>query len=258
MGDDRCLFGTSNGINENCGLPRDGYAETKVDSLSGKSGESVMVTSAIDINADLAACTAKFCLDENLCCNSCTSGAAFGNVSLTSDTYAIGCHGTNCDYEANCIYYDSEIVTVYGKVVASPDKVVTIEVDDHCRAKPTCTDVGDIDYGVCKMHMGYGVSNGECAPIGGCGSNEHVFYDDYVDCVASCFPPSCDDHSGEFYGNCKMVVGYGVVDGVCSAIGGCNMTDGLFNSMAACEISCGAVGVFGMTTMTNAGYVFSF
>jgi len=55
-----------------------------------------------------------------------------------------------------------------------------------------------------------------------------------------------------------MVVGYGVVDGVCSAIGGCNMTDGLFDSMAACEISCGTVGVGGITTMTNAGYVSSF
>lgn len=249
--DDSCLFGTSNGINDDCGMPRDGYTETNVDSLSGKNGESVMVTQSISINTDLAACTSMFCLDDNLCCNSCTSGAAFGNVSLTSDTYAIGCHGTNCDYEENCIYHDKEIVTVYGKVVATPDNAVTIEVDDHCPAKPRCTDVSDIDFGMCMMFMGYGVADGECVSIGGCGSNEHVFYNDMKECVTSCRSPSCDDHSGEFYGNCKMIVGYGVVDGVCSSIGGCNKTEGLFDSMGKCERSCGTDSFVGITTMID-------
>lgn len=234
---DRCLLGTSSGFNDECGMPRVGYNETTIDSLAGKNGQSVMVTNSIDMNTDLAACTMMFCQDDNLCCNSCYADARFGNVSLVSETNAIGCHGTNCGYEDNCIYESKEIVTVYGKVVADSESV-TIEVDDHCYAKPGCTDVGSIDYGLCMMHMGYGVSNGKCAPIGGCGSNEHVFFDDMRDCEAACFSPSCKDHSEEFYGNCKMVIGYGVVDGECASIGGCNRTADLFDSMSACEQAC--------------------
>merc|ERR1711935_376678 len=103
--------------------------------------------------------------------------------------------------------------------------------------------------GMCMMFMGYGVADGECVSIGGCGSNEHVFYNDMKECVTSCRSPSCDDHSGEFYGNCKMIVGYGVVDGVCSSIGGCNKTEGLFDSMGKCERSCGTDRFFGNCRM---------
>jgi len=243
-----CEDGLSPDFISKCSEPRSGYTETSLMSINNQmDGMEVMVTWPIQ-NSDLAACTTMACPQNDICCNSCTASASFDNVALVSSNgeNSVGCEGTECDYEDNCVYSNGDIVTVYGKIKVNNGQTL-IDIDDHCVATPTCMDFGlGVGFGPCEMLMGYGVVKGECQVISGCGSNEYVFFSNLNDCKSACAEnteprASCKDYSNMEFGFCQMLLGYGVVNGYCSSIGGCgNEGETFFESMEDCKANCNA------------------
>lgn len=126
-----CLVGSQNGLRSNCGDPRGGYTQVEVESIGpDMAGQSVMVTSSPE-TPGLAACTRMGCSDENQCCNSCHADSSFGDIYLIdSGENRIGCQGTECDWEDNCVYASTDIVTVYGTVGEDGN---IIYIHDHCK-----------------------------------------------------------------------------------------------------------------------------
>jgi hypothetical protein len=49
-----------------------------------------------------------------------------------------------------------------------------------------CRDLAGIDFGPCRMMLGYGVVDGECASIGGCGDLGHPFFATLAECESAC------------------------------------------------------------------------
>ncbi len=49
-----------------------------------------------------------------------------------------------------------------------------------------CADVAETDFGFCDMFMGYGVVNGKCTGISGCGSDVFKFWPTLSECKAGC------------------------------------------------------------------------
>jgi len=140
---------------------------------------------------------------------------------------------------------------------ASDEYTFFDEVDDcndSCKpekarneVKPTCEDVSSISFGMCRMHLGYGVINGTCQGIGGCGSDEYTFFDEVEDCIDSCKPekarievkPTCEDVDSISFGKCRMHLGYGVINGTCQGIGGCGSDEyTFFDEVDDCNDSC--------------------
>lgn len=129
--DNHCLVGSQMGSMSGCGDLREGYTEVDVASIGPDMfDQKVMVTSSVE-NPMMAACTRMACPEENLCCNSCHANSIFGDVYLVdSGGQKLGCQGTDCDWEDNCIYSEGDIVTVYGTVGGVGD---IINIDDHCK-----------------------------------------------------------------------------------------------------------------------------
>lgn len=86
---------------------------------------------------------------------------------------------SGCDYVVDGIDYSQSIFSTIE------------ECDEICDkfAEP-CTDLVDVDFGECDMAMGFGVINGNCQSISGCGSvvdgvdYEAALYDNIEDCQA--------------------------------------------------------------------------
>jgi len=57
----------------------------------------------------------------------------------------------------------------------------------------------------------------------------------------SCELMTCDDLADEDFGDCRMVLGVGVVDGECATISGCSLPEDvtLAETVRACESTCG-------------------
>merc|ERR1712176_434776 len=78
---------------------------------------------------------------------------------------------------------DAEIETIVETIPPIVEIEDELPEDDF---NPTCLDVGGEDFGLCMMFMGYGVVNGTCQGVGGCGSEGYAFFDKVEDCVAVC------------------------------------------------------------------------
>jgi len=132
--DSHCLVGTQQGTMASCGLLRDGYTEVEAESIGpNMAGQNVMVSTSIQ-TADFAACTRMGCPPENLCCNSCHADPFIGGINnlylIESNGNKLGCQGNECDWEDNCLYSSSDVVTIYGAV---GDNGNIIHVHDHCK-----------------------------------------------------------------------------------------------------------------------------
>jgi len=90
-----------------------------------------------------------------------------------------------------------------------------------------CMDLYGIDFGPCEMFMGYGMINGECVGISGCGSVvDSIDYGAYIYqtsemCEAVC-AAHCLDMANLDFGECAMPLGVGLIDGTCISISGCS------------------------------------
>ncbi len=118
-----------------------------------------------------------------------------------------------------------------------------------------CTDLAGIDFGDCEAIIGYGLVNGVCTAIGGCGplATNGIDYSAALtsieDCEANCETTvePCMDLAGVDFGFCDAIVGVGLINGVCTTISGCGpIVDGvdyspaLYASEAACMAACGS------------------
>jgi len=138
------------------------------------------------------------------------------------------------------------ICLLFNVFASGSEKLRHLEINET-EAEPTCEDVGSISFGLCMMHMGYGVVNGTCQGIGGCGSEGYAFFDEVEDCNDSCnlekavieVEPTCEDFGSNSFGMCMMHMGYGVVNGICQGIGGCGSEEyTFFDTVEDCNNSC--------------------
>ena len=100
----------------------------------------------------------------------------------------------------------------------------------------TCDDLSGIDFGPCRLILGYGMINGECQVISGCSSPVPLF-NTQEECKAGC-SPTCDDLSNIDFGPCDAVLGVGVINGECQVISGCSSPVPLFTTIEECESQC--------------------
>jgi hypothetical protein len=116
----------------------------------------------------------------------------------------------------------------------------------------SCADLAGLDFGACAMFMGYGLINGICSPISGCGTivgniNYALAIDSSLEnCQANCMEfdlaPPCSDLSNVDFGLCSMPIGIGIINGQCAMISGCSnisgmidYSDALYSSMLSCQ-----------------------
>lgn len=138
------------------------------------------------------------------------------------------------------------ICLLFNVFASGSGKLRHLEINET-EAEPTCEDVGSISFGLCMMHMGYGVVNGTCQGVGGCGSDEYTFFGEVDECNKLCnsekasveVEPTCEDVGSITFGMCMMHMGYGVVNGVCQGVGGCGSEEyTFFDTVEACNDSC--------------------
>jgi hypothetical protein len=119
-----------------------------------------------------------------------------------------------------------------------------------------CTDLAGVDFGPCDAILGYGLVNGECTAISGCntvGSDEidyaNAIHQDPETCEATCGNgvEECSDLAGIDFGDCEVILGYGLVNGECQAISGCSTVGddevdysvAIYSSPSECQVLCG-------------------
>lgn len=97
----------------------------------------------------------------------------------------------------------------------------------------TCLDLAGLDFGACEAILGVGIIDGECTYISGCstiaqnGQDYGAFiYEDMDACTGLCggdpqLAPCVDLGSVDF-GDCDMVLGIALIDGICQSVSGCD------------------------------------
>lgn len=117
----------------------------------------------------------------------------------------------------------------------------------------SCSNLAGINFGLCDQFLGYGIINGICSPISGCGTI--VGNIDYstalVELLESCQmgceniseAPACSDLSTIDFGACAMPLGYGLIDNQCQMISGCSTISGtidyassLYSTADSCQL----------------------
>jgi len=119
-----------------------------------------------------------------------------------------------------------------------------------------CSDLLGVDFGPCDMFLGFGIVNGQCAPISGCGYTiggmdySMAIFSTVEECEEICnliFTEPCHDVDGVDFGAlfCPNPLGYAVVGGTCSIVNGCgyqvgntDYTYSFYDSLADCQAAC--------------------
>lgn len=96
----------------------------------------------------------------------------------------------------------------------------------------SCADLTLIDFGVCDMFLGYGLVNGICSPISGCGTIvNNIDYSPALaisleDCQNDCneiiSAEPCTNLTNINFGACTMPLGFGVINNSCVQLSGCS------------------------------------
>ncbi len=126
--------------------------------------------------------------------------------------------------------------------------------EGQCSQLQECNDLGDIDFGMCAMFLGYALYNGQCSGVSGCGyivdniDYSDSFYETESNCIEQCGNEAilCVDVGNVDFGMCDMWLGYAVVNGQCSGLSGCgyivdnvDYSDHFFIDQQSCNTSCG-------------------
>lgn len=116
-----------------------------------------------------------------------------------------------------------------------------------------CTDVADVDFGLCDMYMGITIVNGQCIGVSGCGwivddiNYEPAFYNSMDECQACLFDSiiyadPCTDVADIDFGPCAMYMGVAVINGQCTNVSGCgwvvngiDYSNAFYTEMADCK-----------------------
>jgi hypothetical protein len=131
-------------------------------------------------------------------------------------------------------------VTYSNSCVAQNYAGVTSWTSGPCQTQiqlaDSCTNLAGIDFGVCAQFLGYGLINGQCTPISGCGTI--VGNLDYApalsptlelcqqNCLTIIAAPSCSELTAIDFGSCTTPLGYGIMNNQCEMISGCSTVSG--------------------------------
>ena len=115
----------------------------------------------------------------------------------------------------------------------------------------SCSNLSGINFGICDQFLGYGLVNGICSPISGCGTI--VGNIDYApalsssieSCQTGCLnlsdAPACSNLANVDFGVCAMPLGFGIIGNECQMISGCSTISGTIdysNSLYSTSDSC--------------------
>jgi hypothetical protein len=117
----------------------------------------------------------------------------------------------------------------------------------------SCTNLANVDFGVCDQFLGYGLVNGICSPISGCGTI--VGNVDYAPALSSSIEscqngcmtiseaPECSNLANVNFGACAIPLGYGIIGSQCQMISGCSTISGttdysssLYTTADSCQL----------------------
>ena len=182
-----------------------------------------------------------------------TPGECSGGITCIDSTLINPNIFCTADYTPVCGCND---ITYSNACIAENWFGVTSWVPGECSGGITfadsCADLAGIDFGACTMFMGYGLINGICSPISGCGTIVgNIDYALAIDsslenCQTNCMEfdlaPACSDLSNIDFGMCFMSLGIGIINGQCTMISGCSNISGmidysasLYTSMLSCQ-----------------------
>ena len=170
----------------------------------------------------------------------CVECSAFGieQINLSNNCeYPVDCFQDPCLVESCPAYPDSECVANYcGGCYADFYDINGNLID--CSAIVECFELSGLFFGVCDMFLGYGIVDGVCGGLSGCGWDvdgidySDAFFDNFDDCETACFNDelTCDEiyseyenlHSGEYVA-CDYDIDCMAVWGDCDVgLGGCH------------------------------------
>jgi len=191
-----------------------------------------------------------FNYDNNICVLPYPCGDIITCIDSTQINPDIMC---TADYNPVCGCND---ITYSNACIAENWFGVTSWTPGECSGGITfadsCADLAGLDFGACTMFIGYGLINGICSSISGCGTivgniNYALAIDSSLEnCQANCMEfdlaPPCSDLSNVDFGLCSMPIGIGIINGQCAMISGCSNISGmidysasLYTSMTSCQ-----------------------
>jgi len=176
-------------------------------------------------------------LGSQVTCVEC-SGFGIEQINLSNNCeYPVDCFQDPCLVESCPAYPDSECVANYcGGCYADFYDINGKLID--CSAVVECFELSGLFFGVCDMFLGYGIVDGVCGGLSGCGWDvdgidySDAFFDNFDDCETACFNDelTCDEiyseyenlHSGEYVA-CDYDIDCMAVWGDCDVgLGGCH------------------------------------
>jgi len=96
----------------------------------------------------------------------------------------------------------------------------------------SCAELSSVNFGECDMFLGYGLINGICYPISGCGTIvNNIDYSpalspSLAECQNNCNDitsiDSCTNLTGIDFGACTTPLGYGIINNSCVQLSGCS------------------------------------
>jgi|GEM_PF-1498289 len=99
-------------------------------------------------------------------------------------------HGS-CNVDADCTNdaneWDDGIFCIATTTWHAGCEQGTCEVQCLPINLPMCEDVGDIDFGLCEMLLGYAPVNGQCQAVSGCSNQGMNFYATQAECESVCY-----------------------------------------------------------------------
>jgi hypothetical protein len=159
-------------------------------------------------------------------------------------------------------------VTYSNSCVAENYAGVTNWTPGPCSAQiqmaDSCSNLAGINFGLCDQFLGYGIINGICSPISGCGTivgnidYSTALVESLESCQIGCEniseAPACSDLSNVDFGACAMPLGYGLIDNQCQMISGCSTISGtidyassLYSTADSCQLCISG----GVTSLSN-------